>query len=193
MDSGNKFYNTYIDIAVATLQEQLVQGLQLKTQVKIVSDLLSDKDQFIDNLSKELEETKRLKEESDSSSSNARYWEDSYHALQNKLSHMDTLTKQMTDMKNEIINKNGIISSLEQQIDDLKKKNDETVSSYEQQISDLKKKQKAKELAKEAKEVAEAKVETAITKVDLNNKVNDGKNEKVIVGEEKKKLPTDDF
>lgn len=179
MESGNKFYNTYIDITIAMLQEQLVQSLQLKTQAKIANDLISEKDQFIDVLSKELEEFKRLKEAADSSSNNAKYWEDSYHALQNKVSHMDTLTKQVADMKNEIIRKNETIASLEKQIQ-------EKTSSYEQQISDLKKKQKAKE-------IANTKVETAITKVDLNTKVNDGKNEKVIVVEEKKKLPTDDF
>lgn len=173
MDSGNKFFNAYIDIAVATIQEQTVQSLQLKAQAKITNELLSEKDQFIDQLSKELEQHKQNAIDIVGVSDKAKYWEDSYHAVQNKLSHMETLTRQLADMKNDIIRKNEELINLEND-------KNEQIKSLEAQIADLKKKQQQK--AKEIKE-------PAITKVDLNNKVGDTKT----IAEEKKKNPTDDF
>ena len=46
MSDSNKFVNTYIEVAVGTVHELLNQVLQLKTEARITSDLVSEKDQI---------------------------------------------------------------------------------------------------------------------------------------------------
>lgn len=131
--SDSKFINTYIDVIIGTLHENLNTVLQLKTQQKLVNDLIQEKDEVIsslqnqittlsqsdesnkyakDNLSNEIEELRK----------NAKIWEDSYNAMKNKISHMDTLTNQLNQYKQDIISKNNEIESLKTEIANLKSK-----------------------------------------------------------------------
>lgn len=186
MDTGNKFFNAYVDICVATIQEQLVQLLQHKAQSKIINEIILEKDANIEKLSKELEESKKNTTDISSFTEKAKYWEDSYHAVQNKLSHMETLTRQVADMKNEIIRKNEALDKLEKEKNafllNLENEKNTKIQALENQIADLKKKQKNKETTKE----------NAITRIDLNNKANNNADFTVVM-ENKKKLVTDDF
>lgn len=147
MSDANKFVNTYIDTTIATLHEYLSVNLQLKSQLKLANELVQEKDQLIatmtseseqkdhdkdsqisniitekdgiiTSLSTQLEQTKkddseivRLRERNAS-------LEESYNAMKNKISHMDTLNKQVGDMKNEIIKLLEETGSLRKQLDE---------------------------------------------------------------------------
>lgn len=182
--SDSKFINTYIDVIIGTLHEYLNSNLQLKTQVKVANDLILEKDGVISSLSQQIEEIKNstsnaenataaLQAEMNKLSADAKLWQDSYHASQNKLSHMDTLTKQVSEMKNEIITRDNNIQNLNNEIQELKN-----------QIEELKNpKPKVEEPPK---------VEESSVKTNLNSKVKPVSKANTEM-KQTKVLPTDDF
>jgi chromosome segregation ATPase len=141
----NKYINTYIDITVGQLHEYLNTSLQLKTQAKLANDLIQEKDQIIGSLQNQLDSIQNnnndvqiakdqiigsLQNQLNSIQNNnndvqiakdqAKHWEDSYHAMSNKLAHMETLLNQLKEMKSLIQEKDKTIASLNDQIEDLK-------------------------------------------------------------------------
>ena len=134
MSDPNKFINTYIDTTIATLHEYVGSSIQLKTQLKLANDLLverdatitqltSEKDATVAQLTSELENinnnfsttqdnTETMKAALLSCQDKLRIAEESHNAISSKVSHMDTLLKQLTDMKNEIKTRDDQISSL---------------------------------------------------------------------------------
>lgn len=119
MSDPNKFINTYIDTVIAALHEQLGSGLQLKTQLKLANDHLQEKDGVIAQLTSEIEAIKNNQENINSAQAELascndrlRIAEESHAALKVKVSHMDTLTKQLADMKNEIKVRDEIIATI---------------------------------------------------------------------------------
>lgn len=136
MSDPNKFINTYIDTAIATLHEFVGSSLQLKTQLKIANDLLIERDDIITQLSSEVQNLKNNfstnQDDSDSTKKaltlcqdKLKIAEESHNAISSKVSHMDTLLKQLTDMKNEIKTRDDRISSL----------NDDLISKETQLLS----------------------------------------------------------
>lgn len=158
--SDSKFFNTYIDVIIGTLHEQLNTVLQLKTQQKITNDLIREKDEVIASLQQQIQslsesdESNRsakdsLSAEMESLRNNAKIWEDSYNGMKNKISHMDTLTNQLNQFKQDLIAKNNEIESVKGQfIKDLEKKNDE-INHLKTEIANLKSKPTTKESQKE--------------------------------------------
>lgn len=171
MSDPNQFINTYIDTIMATLHEYLGSSLQHKTQLKISSDLLAEKDSVIANkdaviagLVNEVEQFRANVNQNDVTSGELsscqeklRIAEDSHNALKVKVSHMDTLTNQLSEMKSNIISKTGQIATLTEQVDqlttDLKGnrnrvieldslvlQRDEVIANKEKEISALKEK-----------------------------------------------------
>jgi predicted RNase H-like nuclease len=129
MSDQNKFINTYIDNAVGIIHEQVTNILHLKTQLKLSQDSLAEKDGVIEALNSkivELEENTNKKSVEDTeyqrALSNAASWEQSYNAMVNKVSHMDTLLKQVGDMKKQIKDRDEEISSLKNEINDIQSK-----------------------------------------------------------------------
>jgi hypothetical protein len=112
----NKFINTYIDIVVANLVEQIKTNLQLQTQVKVHEFVVADKEQIIASLSQQLNEN-RIAEDWKVKYESA---ESNYNAILGKLKHMDTLLAQVNDMKNIIIEKDSQIAVLKSEIEELK-------------------------------------------------------------------------
>ena len=134
MSDPNKFINTYIDTTIATLHEYVGSSIQLKTQLKLANDLLverdatitqltSEKDATVAQLTSELENinnnfstthdnTETMKAALLSCQDKLRIAEESHSAISSKVSHMDTLLKQLTDMKSEIKTRDDQISSL---------------------------------------------------------------------------------
>ena len=47
MSDSNKFVNSYIETCMNTLQENLANIVQLKTQLKLANDLIAEKDAVI--------------------------------------------------------------------------------------------------------------------------------------------------
>lgn len=142
--SESKFINTYIDVIIGTLHEHLNTILQLKTQQKLLNDLIQEKDEVISTLTREkdeavenlqaqlasvsenaessLTEKNILASEIESLRTNAKIWEESYTAMKNKVSHMDTLTNQLNQYKQDILTKNNEIDRLNKEIATLKSK-----------------------------------------------------------------------
>lgn len=127
MSDATKYMNTFVDVSMGILHENLNTLVQLKTQLKIANDLVQEKEQVIGNLTQELSNSKKENQNVIELQDKARIWEDSYNAMKSKVSHMDTLLKQISDMKNDIVqlrdvisNKDGEISSLKEEINTLK-------------------------------------------------------------------------
>ena len=120
MSDANKFINTYVDIAVGIVHENLNSILQFKTQLKLANDLVLEKDQVISGLEKEIESYKSENSRIGSLENDAKNWENEYNSMKNKVSHMDTLTNQYNDLKNQFVSKEKEIEDLKQTIEKLK-------------------------------------------------------------------------
>lgn len=108
MVDQNTFINTYIDIIVSTLTEQIKSNLQLQTQIKVNEFVVAEKDQTIASLNQQISDNKiaedwKVKYEAS---------ETNYASILAKLSHMDTLLAQIGDMKKIILEKNKEIDEL---------------------------------------------------------------------------------
>jgi chromosome segregation ATPase len=134
MSDPNKFINTYIDTTIATLHEYVGSSLQLKTQLKLANDLLIERDATItqlitekdatvaqltgeiqnisNNFTTTQDDTETMKAALLSCQDKLKIAEESHTAISSKVSHMDTLLKQLTDMKNEIKTRDDQIASL---------------------------------------------------------------------------------
>lgn len=163
MSDPNKFINTYIDTIIAALHEQLGSGLQLKTQLKLANDLLQEKDGIIAQLNNEIENikitenyTKSVQAELVYCQDKLRTAEENHNALKTKVSHMDTLTKQLADMKNEIRLRDDKIAAIMKDLD----AKDAKISSLTNDI-----KQNAK-----LEKVKTGSVKSSTVKVQLNTK-----------------------
>lgn len=108
MIDQNTFINTYIDIIVNSLTDQIKANLQLQTQIKINELVIAEKDQIISSLNAQLNDNKvaedwKVKYEAS---------ETNYSSILAKLSHMDTLLAQISDMKKIILEKDKEIQEL---------------------------------------------------------------------------------
>ena len=119
MSDVNKYINAYIDTCVNTINDLNIKYIQTQAQAKVASDLVKERDDTIASLMAELENSRNSNTEKQKQVENAKVWEDSYNAMKNKLSHMDTLMSQMGQMKIEIQSKNEEIQRLQTQIIEL--------------------------------------------------------------------------
>lgn len=116
---SDKYYNAYVDSAVGVIHEYVSMNLQLKAQVRVANELLAEKDRlliekdnFINSLQNDINVVKSVSSENDKLKNDAKYWEDSYHGMMNKVSHMETLTAQFNDMKKQFLSKCEELESL---------------------------------------------------------------------------------
>ena len=116
---SDKYYNAYVDSAVGLIHEYVNMNLQLKAQVRVANDILAEKekllvekDNFISSLQNDINAAKASSSENDKLRNDAKYWEDSYHGMMNKVSHMETLTAQFNDMKKQFLSKCEELESL---------------------------------------------------------------------------------
>lgn len=116
----NRYVNTYIDVMVGQIHESVISNLQLKTQVKIANDMLQEKDAVIGKLQNSIDAVQNNDVDVENAQNSARHWEDSYHAAMNKVAHMETLMKQIKDMKVVILQNEQTIANLTNQIEELK-------------------------------------------------------------------------
>lgn len=112
----SKFINTYIETVMNSVIENVKLNLQLQTQVKVNEFVVAEKDQTIAALTQQINENKvavdwKVKYEAA---------EKNYNAILGKLSHMDNLLHQVSEMKKMIAEKDDQIKSLTSQLNDLK-------------------------------------------------------------------------
>jgi chromosome segregation ATPase len=127
---SEKYFNAYVDSAVGIIHENLSLILQLKAQLRVANELLNekdgiinaqiaDKDNTIASLTAQLTDFKNQSANTDELKKNAKYWEDSYHAMSNKVSHMETLTKQYSDLKSQYFTTSEELKLAKLKIEDL--------------------------------------------------------------------------
>lgn len=120
MNDANKFVNAYIDFAVSQLHENINTILQLKAQLKVANELVSEKDAAIGKLMQDLETNKASNEEMVKLRDQARKWEDSYNSVSSKVTHLDTALSQIAQMKKEVVDRDQTIAQLQEEINLLK-------------------------------------------------------------------------
>lgn len=109
MVDQNQFINTYIDIIINSVTDHVKSNLQLQTQVKVLEMVSAEKDRIIASLTEQLNSNK----EADDWKTKYEAAETNYSAAMNKLNHMDTLLRQLSEMKIEIKKRDAIIADLE--------------------------------------------------------------------------------
>lgn len=132
--SDNKFVNTYIETCVNTLQENLNNMLQLKTQLKVANDLIAEKDVAIGNLLRELEDKKNVEAQYHNAMESNRAINDELLGLRNKVTHLDTALRQVAEMKAMLLIKDREITELKNttetmSVTSIKKKKKELVET----------------------------------------------------------------
>jgi uncharacterized protein (DUF3084 family) len=103
------------------IHENINVVLQLKTQLKMANELLLEKDTAIGSLMSQLDSNKNISVEMADLRDKARHWEESYHSMVNKTSHMDTALSQIAQMKAEIKERDAKIVKLEEKLTVTKK------------------------------------------------------------------------
>jgi chromosome segregation ATPase len=121
MSDTNAFVNAYIDHAIGMIHENVSAILQLKAQLKIANDLISEKDVVIGSLTSQLESTKINSDEMSVLRNQARHWEDAHNSMANRVSHLDTALGQIAQMKKEILDRDEKILELEEKLNPPKK------------------------------------------------------------------------
>jgi chromosome segregation ATPase len=140
MSEQGKFINTYIDVMVGTIHEMMNSSLQLKTNMKISTDLLIEKDKQIGNLTAEIETINNNKLSFDATIESNNTEIDS---LKSQLSLLVEKDKQISNLTAEIeaINNNKLsfdatIESNRTEIDSLKSQ----LSRNQQELESLRSK-----------------------------------------------------
>jgi predicted RNase H-like nuclease (RuvC/YqgF family) len=106
MSDNNKYVNLYIENALGFVHQYLNEILQLKTQNRILNDLVSEKDQVISSLQNKNDEMSHAQ-------ASARSMEEQYNSMKNKAAHVDALLSQVNEMKRSIQEKDNKIAELE--------------------------------------------------------------------------------
>lgn len=141
METNDKFFNAYVDLAVGELHKNVNDMLELKTKIKILEDIVREKDQIIttmdatigvlneekkseqsdvDRLYAEKEQIKNeltekietIQKENDKLKEKVKLVEDKYESIQQKSTHMSTFENQIKEMKKELLAKNEEIEQL---------------------------------------------------------------------------------
>ena len=123
MVDQNKYINGYIDNAVGMIHENVNLILQLKTQLRLANELISEKDAIITNISSELENNKNNNIENDMMvtklTSDLKHLRAANETMSSKQSHIDTALTQISQMKAQIIERDEKIVFLEESIEQL--------------------------------------------------------------------------
>jgi chromosome segregation ATPase len=123
MVDQNKYINGYIDNAVGMIHENVNLILQLKTQLRLANELISQKDAIITNISSELENDKNKNIENDMMvtklTSDLKHLRAANETMSSKQSHIDTALTQISQMKAQIIERDEKIVFLEKSIEQL--------------------------------------------------------------------------
>jgi chromosome segregation ATPase len=135
MSDPNKYINYYVEHSLAMVHEHINSQLQLKTQLRVAQDQLTEKDAVIASLQDELGKHTSNEQEMNQAKQQASNWENSYNDMKNKVAHMDTLTGQIGEAKRLLVEKNVETQRLTTEVEDLKKQ----VSEKDAQIKELKK------------------------------------------------------
>ena len=108
----NKYINAYIDSTVGMLHENITQILQLKAQLKVIGDVVAEKDNMINDINNRLSSNQSIEQDYHKLVKRNQELVNEISALNNKVSHIDTFTRQILEMKYMIVEKDIIIEDL---------------------------------------------------------------------------------
>ena len=120
MSDQNKFVNLYIDNALGMATDYLKQVVQLKTQLNIANDLVREKDEVISVLKSDSEKNKTDSSELNKATDDVKRLEAECNTLRNKVAHMDTLTNQYNQMKQDLISKNNEVTNTHNELNNVR-------------------------------------------------------------------------
>ena len=143
MSDSTTYINTFLDHSMSMIHENVSQILQLRTQAKLATDLVKQKDEVIAGLQQELD---NCKSESADWHKNADSYgseltkkkdefkrlEDECNALRGKVSHMESLASQLTNSNQEISKRNEEVKQLNDRVNGLITENDKIKNEFNQ-------------------------------------------------------------
>ena len=86
MSDPNKYINYYVEHSLAMVHEHINSQLQLKTQLRVAQDQLTEKDSTIASLREEIGKHSSNEQELNQAKTQASNWESSYNDMKNKMS-----------------------------------------------------------------------------------------------------------
>lgn len=111
-----KYVNAYIDNAMSTIHENIALILQLKTQNRLLNDVISEKDLALNNFTIEVQSLRHeVSVLNDLKSQNEELKQHNI-GIVNKLSHFETMSNQIIQMKQEIKKRDVQIQDLQSQL-----------------------------------------------------------------------------
>lgn len=132
MTDQTTFINTYVDTVVEALHADINEILQLKTQNKILNNMSQEKSKIIEDLNSRIKALEEQNTNVIDSTNNmnqainqARHWEEQYNTMVNKVSQIDALSNQFTELKTEYKSKIDEYEVLSKNYNDTKKECEE--------------------------------------------------------------------
>ena len=116
MSDANAYMNAYVDNAVGMIHEYVGGILQLKTQLKVCESIIETKNAELTDLKNQLIGDGNLGTENVELHQRCNNLQSDNNALAQKVSHMDNLLRQLSQMKQDIITRNNMIADLEQKL-----------------------------------------------------------------------------
>lgn len=129
MSDPNTYINAYIDHAMGMIHEHINTILQLKTNLKVATDLIRQKDEIIATFENQMKNLDNSNNELNKSKEEYVRLEQECNALRNKASHFDSLVNQFNGLKDELTKKIQECNDLKVQIEELKKPQVEVINN----------------------------------------------------------------
>ena len=117
-----EYVNAYIETAITTLHEHVTAMIQLRAQLAVAQSAIVEKDQLIVALQQQLMNVQVDAGQMEAISSTNRTLEETNVALTNKVSHLDTALRQVSDMKKMVLDRERTIEHLTTEVDEMKHK-----------------------------------------------------------------------
>lgn len=137
MSDQQKYINGYIDNAMGMIHDNVSTILQLKTQLRIATEIVPEKDARIASLQEQLDECKNASAGLSKSIEEAGTIKASYEAIKNKVSHMDALTSQLNEVKQALLTRSNELESIKQENEKLKLDNANLTGQISEKDSEI--------------------------------------------------------
>ena len=143
MSDTNKYVNIYIETVSEYAHEYFNSMMQLKTQLRVATDLIKEKDEVVAALNEKLEIEKGKEQEANKALSDAKAWEEQYNSMKGRTSNYDVLTDQYNELKKVLVSKNEEIQRISSELETTKKnvsEKQEQITTLEKEVKELNKK-----------------------------------------------------
>ena len=129
MSDPNTYINAYIDHAMGMIHENINTILQLKTNLKVATDLVKQKDEVIATFDNQIKNAENSSNELNKSKEEYSKLEQECIALRNKASNFDSLANQFSQLKHELTKKIQECNDLKVRVEELSKPQVNTINN----------------------------------------------------------------